>query len=159
MALLLDNALRRQLEIPATYGHLIFNCLDLFAHSEQDIEQHWSITADEAYRLGIRSVPSLIGNLVAAQACAEKFGSEVLERVPGFYHFNRLGSVCYCNEFSKLCVCDLPAWRLDIDSCWSKRGLIVPQRNSRGWFGSLKVFRHAQDPRPFTLKVRREIAA
>jgi hypothetical protein len=154
---ILDNALRRQLEVPAVYAYLIFACFDLFTHSQQDIEKHWSISADEAYRLGIRSVPSLIGNLIASQSCVEKFGAETVSNVPGFYSFTRTGQLCTCLEWNNFCCCDLPVWRLDLDSF--PRGLIVPQRNSRGWFESLKIFRHVNDAHPFTLRVRREAAA
>ncbi|MEP6637271.1 MAG: hypothetical protein ABJB97_11150 [Acidobacteriota bacterium] len=138
----------------AVYAYLITECLELFEHSVKDIEKHWSISADEAYSLGIRSVPTLIGNLLIASQCVERFGPDLLATVPGFYHFNRIGSVCMCNEFSDVCVCDLPCWRLDIDTCWARHGLIIPQRNGQRWFSSLKVFRHAEDSRPFTLKVR-----
>lgn len=155
-AMQIDTALRQKLAIPAVHGYLVHFCLNLYEHSAKDIEQHWTISADEAYRLGVRSVPGLAGNLVAAQACVEKFGAEIVQSVPGFYHFNRVGSVCICHEWTDLCVCDLPAWRLDIDFCWSRRGLLLPVRNERGWIVNLKVFRHAQDRHPFTLKVRRE---
>lgn len=156
---ILNDRLRRELEGPAVYGFLIHFCLNLYEHSERDVEKHLGISADEACGLGVRSVPSLIGNLIASRSCVEEFGADIVSRVPGFYSFNRLGSVCVCHEWTSLCVCDLPAWRLDIDFCWSKRGLLFPVRNQLGWIVGLKVFRHPADQRPFTLRVRGARAA
>ncbi|MEP6742133.1 MAG: hypothetical protein ABJB61_06495 [bacterium] len=156
---LLNNALRRQLEGPAVLAYLIYFCLDLFKDSERDIEEHWGMDGNEAFSLGIRSVPSLVGNLVAAQACAEKFGPDMIGQTAGFYKFNRSDQVCCCNQFSDLCVCELSSWRLDIDFYLSKRGLLLPVRDKRGLIVTLKVFRDAQDERPFTLRTRRELAA
>jgi hypothetical protein len=154
---ILDDSLRRRLGIPATFAHLIFNCFDLFDQAAKDIDKHWAITSAEAYGIGVRSTPSLIGNLLAAQDCVQRFGVEVVSSVPGFYSFTRTGSICVCLEWNDFCVCDLPCWRLDLDSF--PRGLIIPQRNSHGHFTSLRIFRHAQDQRPFTLRVRSETAA
>ena len=157
MTVPLDNALRRQLEGPAVRAHLIFNCFDLLDHSAKDIEAHWQIGVDEAYRLGVRSAPTLIENLLASQSCLQKFGGDVLSRFDGFYTFVRERSNCDCLEWSSRCTCDLPCWRLDLG--WFPRGLIVPTRNYRGWFDSLKIFRHPTDARPFQLRLRRGIAA
>src|SRR5688500_15540416 len=157
MALLLDDALRRQLEVPAVLGHLIFWCFELYEHTAADIEKHWGISADQAYGLGIRSTPTLIGNVIVSQDCVKRFGADTLSRVDGFYSFTREGSICVCLDWNDYCVCDLPCWRLDIDLF--TRGLIVPQRSPIGHFRSLKIFRHARDQYPFTLKVRREAAA
>jgi hypothetical protein len=155
----LPNHLAAGLPVASVYGFLVHLCLSFYDYTAADVEKHWGMTADDAYSLGIRSVPTLVGNLVAAQACAARFGPDVLANVPGFYTFNRSGARCFCHEWNSLCVCDLPTWRIDIDFCWAKHGLILPQRSSRGWFESLKIFRHPQDARPFTLKVRREAKA
>lgn len=135
-------------------------CFTLYEHSARDVEKLWGISADEACALGVRSVPSLISNLLSSQSCVEKFGADVVAKTPGFYWFNRTGSICVCNEWTDLCVCDLPAWRLDIDFCWSRRGLLLPViHNQSGWIVGIKVFRHPMDQRPFTLRVREARAA
>jgi hypothetical protein len=154
---ILSDSLKRQLETPAVYAQLIFFCFELFTHTAQDIEKHWMMGAREAYALGVRSTPSLLGNLLASESCVEKFGADTLTRVPGFYPYSRTGSLCNCLDWRDNCICDRQIWRLDIDPF--PRGLIVPERNERGWFTSLKIFRHARDQKPFRLKVRRETAA
>lgn len=160
------SALRNQLpadlaeELPrcAVYGALILMYLDLSQDTANEIEKRWGISGDEAHRLGVRSIPTLVGNLLASQSCAERFGPDVLSQTPGFYWFDRQG-ICNCFEFTDLCVCELRQWRIDIDFCWSKRGVIVPRRNRVGWISELVVFRNLEDTRPFTLKVRTEKAA
>jgi hypothetical protein len=148
----LDNALHH-LAAPAIYSHLIHFCLDLRADTAGDIERGWSITPDEAHRLGLRSAPTWIGNLIASQACFEKFGAEILARVPGFFSFTRENSVCLCFEWNHECVCHLETWRLDLDSHLARRGVVVPLKE-RGMIVGLKIFRSIKDSRPFSLVTR-----
>jgi hypothetical protein len=151
--------LARDLPRSAVYAYLITFCLYLGQDTADEIEQRWGLSSDEAYRLGIRSVPTLIGNLVASTSCADHFAEELLRQTPGFYWFDRHKEICTCFEFSDLCVCELRQWRIDIDSCWASRGVIVPRHNRVGWISELIVFRHLEDTRPFPLKVRSEVAA
>jgi hypothetical protein len=156
MAFPLNDALKHQLETPAVIGHLIFNCFELWDHSARDIEKHWCVSASLAHRVGVRSVPGRIGNLLASRSCLESFGPDTLLRTGLFYSFTNAQGVCSCLEWNDVCVCGLPVWRLDLDPY--PFGLIVPQTNDRGWFSHLRVFPHAR-ARAFTLKVRTEVAA
>ncbi len=133
----LPNHLAGVLPAAAVHAHLIHFCLTLYEHSAQDIERHWGISADEAYSLGVRSVPRLILNLLSAHSCVEKFGPDVVAKVPGFYEYNG-------------------CWRLDLDARLARHGLLFPTRNEVGWLTSIKVFRDARDQYPFQLRVRKE---
>ena len=139
---LLSNEWKIKLAPPAVYGFWVHFCSNLREDSAKDIEKTWGMSSDEAYGLGLRSCPTLPGNLVSSQACFERFGSEILKNVPGFFPSTREGDVC---------------WKLDIDPYLSRRGIILPVRNHRG-IVNLKVFPHV-NAHPFTLTVRREIAA
>lgn len=154
---LLDSALRRQLEVPAVLGHLIYFCLNLYDSTAADIERHWGVPFTEAYSLGIRSVPGRTGNIIAAHECVKRFGPRIVSRVDGFYPYRRSGP-CECSDWGDSCFCERKIWRIDLDERLYGSGIILPQRGKHG-FASIKVFRHARDSRPFPLKVRREIAA
>lgn len=160
MGILIDSTLRRQLAIPATYGHLLFNCLSLLEDTARDVERHWGLSASEIEALHIRSCPSETGNLIAAHSCLERFG-DVISTVPGFYFYSRNSALCNCHEWRSGCVCHLEAARLDLNANLSRRGLILPSRNPRGWLTELWVYRNVFDQRPFLLGARRreEIAA
>lgn len=136
----LPNHLAQVLPSAAVYAYLIHGgCFWLSVDSAKEIEKHWAMDLDEASRLGIRSVPSLILNLLSSHSCMEKFGVNVLRQVAGFFESDGV-------------------WRLDLDERhW--RGLILPVHNDVGWITSLKVFRHPLDSHPFTLRVRQELAA
>lgn len=155
--MLLDSALRRQLEVPAVLGYLVYFCLNFYDATAADIERHWSMPFTEAYALGVRSVPSRNGNILASHECVKQFGPEVLSRIDGFYPY-RKGGPCDCSDWSESCFCGTPIWRIDLDERLCGPGIILPQRGKHG-FTSLKIFRHARDPHPFTLRTRREIAA
>lgn len=138
MGILISTALRCQLLTPAVYSYLVRECLNLYKSTFRDIERHWQLDDEALFTLGVVSCPSEVTNLIASQACAAKFGE--LFDVPGFY---------LCNG----------AWWLDIDERLSQRGIILPIHNQRGWISSLKIFRHARDAYPFTLKLREVQAA
>ena len=117
----------------AVFYYLVHECLNLYVDTMKDIERVWGLEEEEVFRLGICSCPSQVNNLIAASACAERFGE--LTRLPGFY------------------LCD-GCWWLDIDANLSCRGLFVPVRDSRLWIVGLRVFRNVRDERPFMLRVR-----
>lgn len=141
------------------YAFLITECLNLYQDTARDIERHCGISETEAWRLGIRSAPSLISNLVSSQACSAKFGGDVLTHVPGFYSYNRSRTECNCLEWSSSCVCHLETWRLDLRPELSARGFILPVMHPRLFFESLHVFRDVRDQRGFTLQLRAERGA
>ena len=159
MSILIDNGLRRQLEVPAVYASLIFAGLTLREDTARDIEKHWQVTAREINALCIRSCPSEVLNLLATRSCVEHFGSDVVSRIPGVITYSRDPALCNCLEWRPDCVCGLLAWRLDLDPQLSRRGFILPVTNARGWFTQLWVYRHARDSRPFLLQTRREAVA
>ena len=159
MGILIDSALKRQLEVPAVYARLIFAGLALSKDTARDIEKCWQVTAKEIDVLYIRSCPSEILNLIATHSCLEHFGSDVLGRIPGVYAYSRNPALCSCLEWRSDCICKLWAWRLDLDPQLCRRGFILPVTNACGWFTELWVYRHARDLSPFLLQTRRKAVA
>lgn len=159
MSILIDDALRRQLEVPAVNAYLIFSVLYLREDTAADIEKHWQKTAKEIDALRIRSCPGETLNLILGHLCLRRFGAAVLSRVPGFYSFSRNPVLCSCSEWRSDCVCSLRAWRLDLDPQLCRRGFLMPLRDSRGWLNQLLIFRHPRDSAPFVLRTRWEALA
>jgi hypothetical protein len=90
---------------------------------------------DDLNTLGVCYVPNFILNALVCEKLAKHFGDL---------------SVCKC--FYKL---SDNTWRLDVDEKLAKNGLLMPvQGRFNGLIYALKVFRHADDPRPFFLKLR-----
>lgn len=130
-----NDVLPAKMRQAAVYFYLICECLSITVDTMRDATHVWGLQEEDVFRLAIRSCPSKVTGLIAASACAEKFGK--LFDIPGFY---------LCNG----------CWWLDVDSRLSHRGLLVPVRDSRLWIVGLHVFRHARDERPFMLRVRPE---
>ena len=84
-------------------------------------------------KLGVCAVPHRVLNLSACYKLSEIFGDL---------------SVCGC--FYKLG----SAWLLDVDERLCRIGLLLPVRDSNGLIYGLKVYRYADDQRPFFLKLR-----
>jgi hypothetical protein len=90
---------------------------------------------DDLNTLGVCYVPNFNLNVLVCEKLAKHFGDL---------------SVCKC--FYKL---SDNTWRLDVDEKLAKNGLLMPvQGRFNGLIYALKVFRHADDPRPFFLKLR-----
>ena len=85
------------------------------------------------FKLGVCAVPHRVLNLSACYKLSEIFGDL---------------SVCGCfYKFDS-------AWLLDVDERLCKTGLLLPVRDSKGFIYGLKVYRYADDQRPFFLKLR-----
>lgn len=92
------------------------------------------LETDELFKLGICRIPNFILNALVCEKLVKHFGDL---------------SVCGC--FLKIG----DVWRLDIDEHLSQRGLFLPVRSRQnGFIYGLKVFRYADDQKPFLLKVR-----
>jgi hypothetical protein len=152
--------MRELLPRAAVFGFLIDWCFTLRKNTAADIERHWQLPPEEAYALGIRSCPTEIQNIIASSACAERFGDDLLNDIPGFYKFDRQGSQCNCLEWRDDCLCHLQLWRMDLDPRLSFRGFILPVRDPQFlFFDALRVFRNAQDSTGFIYRLRTERAA
>jgi hypothetical protein len=147
--------LAKEFRIAAVFGYVVHFCLALKSHTAKDLEKQGA-DPDEAYRLGVRSIPGLVHNLIIARDCLMKFGPEMLKETGIFYYFVRRHRPGDCDGE---CQCDTPSWLIDID--FMPSGLIIPRRNRVGWITRLQVFRNITDPKPFILHVRNagEIAA
>lgn len=139
--------------------YFFVNELPLKVDTYRAIAKDWNLDQNEADRLSVVSCPTKIENLIVSEACASKFGD--ISAVPGFYATDRLPCDCrICDVcISGPCVCALKSWRADIDERLAERGVIVPTRDSRGWFAELWIYRNTRDQRPFPLGVRREVIA
>ena len=85
------------------------------------------------FKLGVCAVPHRILNLSVCRKLSEIFGDL---------------SVCRCfYKFDS-------AWLLDVDERLCRTGLLLPVRDSNGLIYGLKVYRYADDQRPFFLKLR-----
>ena len=85
------------------------------------------------FKLGVCAVPHRVLNLSACYKLSKIFGD--LSACGCFY---KLGST----------------WLLDVDERLCKTGLLLPVRNSNRLIYGLKVYRYADDQRPFFLKLR-----
>ncbi len=90
---------------------------------------------EEIFRLGICSVPNRILNALVCGKLAEKFKDL---------------SICGC--FFQI----EGYWRLDVDEKLCRNGLLLPRRDRNGLIYGLQVYRYADDPKPFLLKLRGE---
>ena len=137
MSVRLPKAYPPSFVLAAIIAYLVYFCLPSVSESlAQAIMRKWDLSEQEFDTLAIRAYPSLSTNLIAAHACFERFGD--LSSIPGFY---------FCN-----------VWRLDLDEKFSRTGYLMPVRNARGWFESLRAFRNPQDERGFLVKVRKVAA-
>lgn len=152
-SIILSDSERVKFSGPAVYGCLVHLLLDLRPDTERDIERDWQIAPDHAYGLGLRSVPSWIGNLLASEECLRRFGPAVLSLTPGFFSFTRKHSTCFCLEIFTECHCDESLWRIDLDDRLAARGIICPVKKG-GMIVGLKVFRNTRDRHPFNLVTR-----
>lgn len=138
----------------AVYAYLIFCQLSLGWDTLRSLEAAGYLKSD-ILRLGIRTPPTEIGNLLASAACVNRFGRDALIQSGIFYSYDRTGSPCNCLEWRSDCVCDLESWRIDIDPRHSERGFILPVCHPDYlYIKSLRLFRNANDAHGFILRVR-----
>lgn len=149
-------ALWPRIERAALLYFLIADCLSLTKDSLRDVQRHFKYSTAEVENYQIRSVPSRPANIVIAGECLKKFGPARLLASGLFYSFSREGSICTCEDWSNTSECAREAWLLDVDGSIYPRGLLLPIRDSRGWYSDLLCFRNVQDKKPFVLKVRAE---
>lgn len=162
VGMLVRPELRDQVLVAAVYSTFI-ESLSLYESTMATLERNWDLDFQQVERLGIRPCPTDVANIMASGECARRFG-DLLRSVPGFFSYDRLPCVCAdCDvcEFESIhgCVCALKTWRVDLRPKLSRNGIIVPQRNQRGWISRLWIFRHCGDRHPFPLAVRGEVVA
>ena len=159
---LVPPELRTAMLTTAVYSTFI-DSLPLHVETVRILESAWSLDLAQVERFGIRQCPTVVENIMASGSCAQRYG-DCLNQVSGFYFHNRLPCVCRNCDFCEFwwidsCVCALKTWRVDLDPKLSQTGIIVPQRNWRGWISRLWIFRHPGDQCPFPLTVRGEAVA
>lgn len=122
---------------PALIAYLIDQCLSVTVDLAQTLEFHRGLSIQDIDRLGIRSIPSYIANLVISDECLKAFGPEVLRASDLFF-----------------AIADDP-WLLDIDEDHRDRGLLMPiMHKTHSYPIDLLLLRHLKDRRPFSIRVR-----
>jgi hypothetical protein len=150
--------------LPAAVYSVFLECLPLYETTCEALERHWDLNSTQINRLGITSCPTAIGNILASAECEERFRNRLVQ-VPGFFCYDRLPCVCDSCEFcqfhwTEYCICARRVWLADLDPRLARHGIIVPERNNRGWISRLWIYRHVRDQSPFPLTVRtKKVAA
>jgi hypothetical protein len=132
-----------RLLVPAVYYSLIDYLGDISEGLCEALLREWCIDRERFNRLNIRRAPTRLQNLFIAFELNNRFGSEALKTVPGFYQAE--------NSYND------PLWWIDIDPRHSRNGFILPERNPRyGFIDRLRIYRSPQDPEGFVLTTRDE---
>ena len=144
--------------VPLVLGYVVDVVLKDYLLNAEALADEWDSSVGDLLRLGVRSVPSQVLNLILGSECLAKFGSEILRTTPGLISVSRTLLLCECREYDRPCWCSEPAWLLDLDPQLHPHGLMLPETDQKGRAIGLWIFRNSKDENYFRLRDRKREA-
>lgn len=115
--------------------------LVLHDKAREQFRREWVLTEDEIRALEVKSVPSLIFNMVVANEVRKNLGAAISGSYSGAT-FEGIKEFFYTGNL----------WLLNVPSRYADTGVILPVMDAaRRNIKFLQVYRHAKDAKPFIL--------